>query len=100
MSDNNFPNSKLFMTEAERKRYMRENETPGERALRLEKRQTSRRLEQSDAETAERLECQRERQEVLRQIESEDQSADRLESSANSRRPSDKVSLKMSELFV
>ena len=36
MSDINFPNSKLLKTEAERKRSMRENETPGERALLLE----------------------------------------------------------------
>ena len=59
MSENNFPNRKLFKTEAERKRLMRENETPGERDLRLEKqreRQSSRRQAQSDAETAMRLE--------------------------------------------
>ena len=61
MSDSDFSNRKLFKTEAERKCLIRENETPGERALRLEKqreRQSSRRQAQSDAETAMRLEYQ------------------------------------------
>ena len=81
MSDNEFPNRKLNKTEAERKRLMRENETPGERALRLEKqreRQSSRRQAQPDFETALRLEYQCKRQEVLRQIETEAESAERL----------------------
>ena len=71
MSENNFPNRKLFKTEAERKRFKRENETPGERTIRLEKqreRQGYRRQAQSDTETAMRLEYQRKLQEVLIQV--------------------------------
>ena len=62
MSENNFPNEKIFKMEAERKRLMRENETPWERALRLGKqreRQSSLRQSQSDAETAMRFKYQR-----------------------------------------
>ena len=61
MPNTNFSNRKLFKTEAERKRLIRENETPGQRVLRLEKqreRQSSRRQAQSDDETAMRLEYQ------------------------------------------
>ena len=62
---------------------MRENETPGERALRLEKqreRQSSRRQAQSHAETAMRLKYQRKHQEVLRQSETENERMVRLKS--------------------
>ena len=85
MSDNEFPNRKLNKTEAERKRLMRESETPGERALRFElqrERQSSRRQAQSDIETALRLEYQRKRkhQEALRQNETENDRMVRLKS--------------------
>ena len=61
MSENTFPNRKI-KTEAEQKRLRRENETPEERALRLEKqreRQRSSREAQSDQDTAKRREYQR-----------------------------------------
>ena len=82
MSNTDFSNRKLFKTEAERKRLIRENETPEERALRLEKqreRQSSRRQAQSDDGTAERLVYQRKHQAAFRQTETEAESAERLE---------------------
>ena len=101
MSENNFPNEKIFKTDAVRKRFMRENETPGERALHLEKereRQSSRRLVRFDAKTAMRLENMRKHHELLRQSESEAQSAGVRSTSANTRRSSDKVRLSLNQL--
>ena len=82
MSYTDFSNRKLSKTEAERKRLIRENKTPGERALRLEKQreqQCSRIKAQLDAETAMRLKYQRGHQEALRQIETDPESAASLD---------------------
>ena len=57
-------------------------------------------LRQSETETqsAERLEYLRKHQEVLRQSETEAQSSERLNTSVNNRRFSDKVRLRLNQL--
>ena len=69
-------------TESERKRLRREDETPEERTLRLEKqreRQRSSREAQSDQDTAKCREYQRMYQDTARQNETEERTAKRLE---------------------